>query len=287
MLPTVYFESRLQFKDLDIQTLKDLIQQAGDIFYKPHKSDFYKIIYIESGTATFFIDFVRHEIHGGMILFISKEPVYWFEEVKDLQGTGILFSADLIHQLSTFFKPYLIWKIKDCTWGHSIKSLMELIPIEYNSKEQDSTQVQEYLLNALLMYLKRSQVSTEISNQHDYQLFFRFRDFVERLYKEKKQISNYSALLAISERNLHRITLKFAGKSPGKIIEERIILEAKRLLSYTKLRNKEISEQLGFHDDSYFIKFFRKHVKMTPKGFQQQVQEKASEIGNKYRQDHQ
>ena len=126
------------------------------------------------------------------------------------------------------------------------------------------------------MYLKRSQVSTEISNQHDYQLFFKFRGFVEKLYKEKKHISDYIALLAISERNLHRITLKFTGKSPGKIIEERVVLEAKRLLSYTKLRNKEISEQLGFHDDSYFIKFFKKHVHLTPKSFQNQLQEMAS-----------
>ncbi|TAJ14450.1 helix-turn-helix domain-containing protein [Marinilabiliaceae bacterium JC017] len=276
MLPTVAFESRLHFKELDVDSIESLIERAGDIFYKPHKSDFYKVIYVRSGSATFYIDFVRYEISSGKILYISKEPVYWFEKIKDLKGTAILFSADLIYQLNNLFMPYLIWDLNGCKWWNSIKTLIELILVEYKSKEPDSIQVQEYLLNSLLMYLKRSQVATDITNQHDYQLFFRFRDFVEKLYKEKKLISDYSALLAISERNLHRITLKFAGKSPGKIIEERVILEAKRLLSYTKLRNKEVSEQLGFNDDSYFIKFFRKHVQMTPKAFQSQLQEVSS-----------
>ena len=281
MLPTVSFDSSLQFKDPDVESIENLIKRAGNIFYKPHKADFYKIIYIESGTATFYIDFMPHEIGADSILFIAKEPVYWFEKVKDLNGTAILFSADFIHQLSTLFMPYLIWDLNQCIWGNSIKSLLELIPVEFKSNEPDSIQTQEYLLNALLMYLKRSQVSNEITNQHDYQMFFKFKGFVEKLYKEKKQIADYCALLGLSERNLHRLTLKFAGKSPGKIIEERIVLEAKRLLSYTKLRSKEISEQLGFHDDSYFIKFFKKHVHLTPKNFQQQVQAKVSENSKK------
>ncbi|MFA8434659.1 MAG: helix-turn-helix domain-containing protein [Marinifilaceae bacterium] len=269
MLPTVSFEnSFFQFRDLDVNSIGKVIQKARNIVFKPHKSDFYKIFYFEKGTGTMNIDFKSHEICTDKIIYISQEPVYWLEEVQDVEGIVIMFSADFIHNLSSLFLPYFVCELDDSEWGNSIKSLIALICEEYKKAEVDTLQVQEHLLNALIVYLNRSQMPLEISNQHDFQLYFQFREQVDRFFAEKKQISDYSSLLAISERKLHRLTKKFTGKSPGKIIEERIVLEAKRLLSYTNLRNNEISEQLGFNDDSYFIKFFRKHIQLTPKEFQ-------------------
>jgi len=273
VLPTVSFEnSFLQFKDLDVASVESVIQRAGDIVFKPHKSNFYKIFYFESGSGTMNIDFNSQEIGANKIICISQEPVYWLEKIKDVKGTIIMFSADFVHQLSSLLLPYFICELRDDQWGSSIKSLIGLILKEFKNSESDSIQIQEYFLNALLLYLNRSQLPVDISNQHDYQLYFKFREHVDQSFAEKKQISDYCSLLAISERKLHRLCKKYSGKSPGKIIEERIVLEAKRLLSYTKLRNNEISEQLGFNDDSYFIKFFRKHTEMTPKLFQTRFQ---------------
>jgi len=272
-LPTVSFEnSLLQFKDLDVASIDAVIQRAGDVLFKPHKSDFYKIFYFESGSGRMNIDFKSHEIAANKIIYISQEPVYWLENVKDVKGTIIMFSADFVYQLSSFYLPYFICELKDNTWSNSIESIFDLIIREFNDSESDSYQLQEYFLNALLLYLNRSQLPLDIPNQHDYQLYFKFRELVDHSFAVKKQISDYCSLLAISERKLHRLSKKYAGKSPGKLIEERVILEAKRLLSYTSLRNNEISDQLGFSDDSYFIKFFRKHMGMTPRLFQTRFQ---------------
>lgn len=272
-LPTVSFDnSFLQFKDLDVASIDAVIQKAGDVLFKPHKSDFYKIFYFESGSGIMNIDFISHEIAANKVIYISQEPVYWLEKVKDVKGTIIMFSADFVYQLSSFYLPYFICELKGNMWSNSIESILDLIVREFNDSESDSYQLQEYFLNALLLYLNRSQLPLDIPNQHDYQLFFKFRELVDRSFAVKKQISDYCSLLAISERKLHRLSKKYAGKSPGKLIEERVILEAKRLLSYTSLRNNEISDQLGFSDDSYFIKFFRKHMGMTPRLFQTQFQ---------------
>jgi len=272
-LPTVSFEnSFLQFKDLDVQSIDIVIQRAGDVIFKPHKSDFYKIFYFESGSGRMNIDFKSHEIAANKIIYISQEPVYWLENVEDVKGIIIMFSADFVHQLSSLYLPYFICELEDNQWCDSIKSLLDLIFKEFNKQQSDSHQLQEYFLNALLLYLNRSLLPVDISNQHDYQLYFKFREHVDQSFAEKKQISDYCSLLAISERKLHRLSKKFSGKSPGKIIEERIVLEAKRLLSYTKLRNNEISDQLSFSDDSYFVKFFRKHTEMTPRLFQTRFQ---------------
>ncbi|MGZ2370211.1 AraC family transcriptional regulator [Ancylomarina sp. YFZ004] len=272
-LPTVSFEnSFLQFKDLDVVSIETVIQRAGDLIFKPHKSDFYEIFYFESGSGMMNIDFNSHEIAANKIIYISQEPVHWLENIKDVKGTIIMFSEDFVHQFSSFYLPYFICELGDNQCESAIKNLVDLILKEFKKSESDSIQIQEYLLNALLLYLNRSQLPVDLSNQHDYQLYFKFREYVDQLFAVKKQISDYCSLLAISERKLHRLSKKYAGKSPGKLIEERVVLEAKRLLSYTSLRNNEISDQLGFSDDSYFIKFFRKHMGMTPRLFQTQFQ---------------
>lgn len=59
----------------------------------------------------------------------------------------------------------------------------------------------------------------------------------------------------------------YENATPLEIIDGRIVLEAKRLLRYTPMRIKEIATELGFDDPSYFNKFFKKRVGMTPTDF--------------------
>lgn len=61
----------------------------------------------------------------------------------------------------------------------------------------------------------------------------------------------------------------YEGSTPLQIINERIVLEAKRMLRYLPLRVKEISRDLGFEDPSYFNKFFKKITGMTPVDFRE------------------
>ena len=57
------------------------------------------------------------------------------------------------------------------------------------------------------------------------------------------------------------------GKSPKEMIDDRVVLEAKRLLLYSDSSVKEISHELGFDEPTNFIKYFRKHVAQTPNTF--------------------
>jgi AraC-like DNA-binding protein len=60
---------------------------------------------------------------------------------------------------------------------------------------------------------------------------------------------------------------KKSGKSAGELIRQRVLLEAKRLLAHTKLSVSEISFKLGFEDNSYFGRFFKKYNGLTPERF--------------------
>ncbi len=90
---------------------------------------------------------------------------------------------------------------------------------------------------------------------------------VEKHFKELHKVSEYANLLFKSPKTLSNIFSKQLGKSPLIIINERIILEAKRLLLYSNLTIEEIATELGYKDSGHFSKFFKKHTNNSPRAF--------------------
>ena len=80
--------------------------------------------------------------------------------------------------------------------------------------------------------------------------------------------------MAVSEKKLTKSIAATLGKSPKALIDERIVLEAKRLLVHTNSSIKEIGFDLGFDEPTNFIKYFRKHEAKTPIEFRKSFYKK-------------
>jgi AraC-like DNA-binding protein len=98
-----------------------------------------------------------------------------------------------------------------------------------------------------------------------------FRDLLEAHYKDQKQVSYYAAQLLITEKRLNQATTKVLDKTPKEIIDDRIMLEAKRLLAHTSENIKEVGYALGFEEPTNFIKYFKKHASTTPTEFRENL----------------
>ena len=96
-----------------------------------------------------------------------------------------------------------------------------------------------------------------------------FKGFLETGYNTQKQVNYYAKEIIITEKRLNQATTKVLGKTPKEIIDERIMLEAKRILAHTTESVKEIGYDLGFEEPTNFIKFFKKHSKLTPTEFRE------------------
>lgn len=90
---------------------------------------------------------------------------------------------------------------------------------------------------------------------------------IEKHYIEHKETGFYADQLKISSHHLNDIVRLLRGTTVKKMIAQRIILEAKRELSFGALTVKEIAFKLGFSDASYFSRFFKKHTLQNPDGF--------------------
>lgn len=90
---------------------------------------------------------------------------------------------------------------------------------------------------------------------------------VEKHFKEKHQVSEYADLLFKSPKTLSNLFKKTGDKSPLKIINERITLEAKRLLLYSDKNAEEIAYELGYKEPAHFSKFFKSQIGTPPATF--------------------
>lgn len=100
----------------------------------------------------------------------------------------------------------------------------------------------------------------------------RFEEFLELLDKHiatHKQLSQYTDLMNLSPYQLNEITKSSIGKTASELINEHVILEAKRYLLATTNQVKDIADNLGYEDTSYFIRFFKKHTGYSPEAFRQ------------------
>ena len=94
-----------------------------------------------------------------------------------------------------------------------------------------------------------------------------FRDHIQDHFHEWHKVSDYAERLGYSSRTLNRLARQYTGLSAKQLIDERVVLEAKRLLAHGDGAASEIALSLGFDDASNFSSYFRRHTHMTPGTF--------------------
>lgn len=97
-----------------------------------------------------------------------------------------------------------------------------------------------------------------------------FHNFVIALYRNFRQVRDvafYAQLQHISPRYFSQIIKKKSGNQPSGWIAQMVIIEAKQLLEASELSIKEIATQLNFPNQSFFGKYFKQHVGVSPKEY--------------------
>lgn len=98
-----------------------------------------------------------------------------------------------------------------------------------------------------------------------------FQKLLESHFKNEKELSFYSDKLNITNNTLSKAVKKEFAKTPTQLINERIILESKKLLHLTYRSVKEIASELGFEDEFYFSRYFKKSVGCSPRNYREKV----------------
>lgn len=103
-------------------------------------------------------------------------------------------------------------------------------------------------------------------------LVARFRELVEARYRTGMSVEAYAAELKVHPKRLRAACRDVADTSPLRIVQERRLLEAKRLMLYSNITVAETAYQLGFDDPAYFTRVFTKACRLSPRRFRRSAE---------------
>lgn len=158
----------------------------------------------------------------------------------------------------------------------SLKQIFSQIQTELNMEDEFAHKdYLKHLLNLFLISIQRigeRRTNKKLSVNNPYHIsFVRFRQLLETGYRTIHSVNGYAGLMNVSAKTLTNYTKSVSFQTPLEIINDRLILEAKRLLTHSGLTVNEVGFDLGFEDPSYFVKFFKRHVGMSPGEFRSAV----------------
>jgi AraC family transcriptional activator of pobA len=96
-------------------------------------------------------------------------------------------------------------------------------------------------------------------------LVAKFRESIEAKFRTAAPLEAYAASMAVTPAQLRRACHQIAGCAPMRLVQDRILLEAERVLLYTNMSVAEAAAYLGFEDSAYFSRFFAKRTGRPPR----------------------
>ena len=247
-----------------------------------HRADFYQLLWIESGSLSLTLDFEDVCLTSDDALLISPGQVVRFCLDSLPQGFSVLFVPEFIgeiasdthllhHLLSASLRGYKVSSLHDLPISGLIHQLMRELGGEENKHQ---LLIVRSCLRILLAEVARRLPSEADRGNKLAQLFF---EAVEKHHHHRYNIADYQKELGVMEKVLSGAVLQAVGITPKVYLDQRRLLEAKRLLSFSDLSIKEVAFRLGFDEPTNFNKFFRKHAGLSPGDFRLAQQNRTLE----------
>jgi len=242
----------------------------------PHRHHHYTLMILCEGITQQFIDFKEYKAEGMAIILMRPGQVH--EEIN--AGNALMY-------LITFHADFLFSRSADHHWERQFdknmlplisEDLQDLLPFlellqdEYRNFPKNKTVVAHLLLALLEKTEMLLHVHTPIVEKKRYsELMRQFSTLVESHFLTHTQVADYAEKMFISSGHLNDVVKEMTGTNAKSWIDERRLLEAKRLLFWTQLPIGEVGRRIGFEDPAYFTRFFKKHTGQLPAAFQREL----------------
>ncbi len=263
------------------------IVEGSQPFDHVQRLNYYSAILITQGKATMKADFTEHNAVAGTMFFFSPYQPFMIAEEEKLKGVVIHFHPDFFciikHQKEVacngvlfnniYQPPYITLSETEiarfCDLTEQMKQ--EIINASLAQYELLVSYLKIFLINASRIKVEQSQGELLQTDTKEPFVLQQLKDTLEENFKTKKSPSDYASMLNISQKALAKITKTHFNKTLTDIIAERVIIEAKRELYLTAKPVKQIAYELGFEDEYYFNRFFKKNADVPPNLYRETV----------------
>ncbi|SFA98105.1 helix-turn-helix domain-containing protein [Algoriphagus aquimarinus] len=155
-----------------------------------------------------------------------------------------------------------------------LQTAWKMASLEFEMEDNLQQEMLQMMLKRILIlcariYKNQPQHEELSKSQHD--LVREFNFLVESHFREKHSVAEYADMLYKSPKTITNTFKKIGQKSPLKFIQERILLEARRMIYYTEKDVSEIGYELGFQDIQSFSRFFKNNEGCSPREYRDMV----------------
>ena len=266
---------------LSYDDLATIYRQRRPLMEVPHRHDYHEVIWFTGGEGVHYVEFAGYEIKPDMIFFLARNQIHSYKQHSVLEGHLLRFDDNFLRpepkgglaslEFSVFKPGPLPYRTLMEGQVERFSVLLTQIRKEISSQETPrheellSLLIKAFLIEAERLYQAEEKIQSE--RLELLTTFHAFISLIEAHYKQHLSVWQYAEKLGFSSKTLNSICRSVAGISTKKIIDERMILEAKRYLVHSQLSIKEICFILGFDDPAHFSKFFKSQVNLYPLDF--------------------
>ncbi|WP_212004457.1 AraC family transcriptional regulator [Chitinophaga sp. HK235] len=251
---------------------------------RPSQFSEYTVIFIPSGSGTYHADFSTFSFNGPVLLFATPFQALRLQADKDMEVLLLQFHGDFycIEQHHSdvacnglLFNNIYLWPYisLSATQAADFTQLLTQLDNELHQEPPSGIVLKAYL-QLLLAKSSTIRLQTQTARPDEQprdQQMEQFRQLLDQHYRSLHKPADYAAMLAISPNHLSKRCKGYFGKSPSQLIQDRLVLEAKKHLHLTRKSIKEIAYELQFEDEFYFSRFFKKMTKVSPRTFRRRT----------------
>lgn len=253
-------------------------------FSAPQQIEFFLLLAVSAGELRHTIDFIPYCVMAGEWLIVKPGQVQRFDRSSCWDGLVVPIRSEFLEAA-----PCTGVSREEISLLLELQKMPTLLRLpELQAKLCISTAVQieqdAHLVGPLLLIesLLRQELHTLVSrliithqksNENGdipaitIMTFSKFRNAVDVYFRQRHHVHEYAAMLGYSQRTLSRACRLISGVSAKEIIDARVILEAKRMLTHSLMQANRIALELGFEDASHFVKFFKRTTGCSPGEF--------------------
>ncbi|HEX6846275.1 MAG TPA: helix-turn-helix domain-containing protein [Chitinophagaceae bacterium] len=251
------------------------------------RNNYYSLIWVTEGNGKLKTDFSEYTFEKNTLFSFTPYQPFMFSS-NMVKGVAIYFHSDFFcihkHQTEVTCNGVLfnnIYQVPFLVVDEPLQITFNKIIEQIKSEMQNPGLAQyELLISFMKIFLiaasrskARQLPETLLSEKGNKEpvILQNLKEAIENDFKSKHTPNDYAVLLNISPNALAKITKKHFNKTVTNLIAERIIIEAKRELYLTSKSIKEVAAELGYDDEYYFSRFFKKNVNIPPQVYRETV----------------
>lgn len=270
----------------NVQITSAISEERFDRYIYPHRFENGCFLIVVQGEAKVTINILDYDIKQNDVITLVPGTIIQIKKYsKDLLLKTIAFSADFVKEIGIVKNslPHLMYvrnnpilsisETEASLLIEAYSSFSKILNYLGENNIKDEMVVKSMLMSFLYCLIAIYELNIDLNDipplSRSKEITKEFQSLILRYYKEERSVGFYAGKLFISPKYLSDVIKNTTGKSSTDFISEAVLLDAKVQLKSTIRTIQEIADSLNFPNQSFFAKYFKKHVGLSPKAYRE------------------